>query len=247
MSVKQCIGRTLKGVQCRRRVDGFDYCYQHSQTIQIDDNVQDEMISWNEPERDVTNNDVSIFEHLVNHVSCYADLLSLCLSSRKFSERMTTGSFNKSVKTLIKRIYSIDISSMSHSVIAKSLGCTYIDSEYSPTPMNLFHMINRNHKTKAELFCTRSGKPVRLIVSGMEMFQANLFPGQLFITKYGPGRFVGFDQDNGFVWCLMDNDYKTKPFADEVVSNWKTIKTHEDADKVGVIILEETESLESFY
>lgn len=247
MAAKQCFGLTLRGLQCKRLLIGADYCYQHIDKNQDDNNPQQEIIKWTEPLRDATYNDIFIFELLVMYVSCYIDLLNLCLASKRFSERMKTNTFNESVKTLIEQIYSINISSTECHLIPKYLGCANILRQgYIPTPMNLFNLISQNHKTKKEVFCTRTGKVVRLIVSGMEMLKVDLFHCQFIISKLGTGRFFGFDETDGSIWCCLDNDYQTKIFADEVVSCWRGVKTREDAAKSNVIILNDTESLESF-
>ncbi len=243
MVATQCLGMTLKNVRCRRPVNKGKYCYHHFR-----DDTQYERRIWEEQARFATCNDVAIFELVTKYVSCYNDLWNLCLVSKRFMERTSTGSFNASVTMLIENFFSIDISSIDASIIAKSLGFINRFNKIStPTPMNLFGLITYNCKTKTEVFCKRGGKLGRLIVSGMEMLQANLFRGQLFISSLGPGRFAGFDEDDGSFWCFLDKDYQTKTFADETVSRFRGVKNREDCIKYDIIMLDDTEKIESFY
>ena len=264
MSATQCVGTTLKGVRCRRKVIGSIYCYHHSKNGN-DGKSEDlnlgftknpshpprgclrNLSEWKQPERVATFEDIFIFEQLILYMASYVDLLNLCLASKKFAAKMNGDIFNKNVIALIDRLYSVDISLSDYSRIPKYFGCVdTLKQGFVPTPMNLFHLITDNCAVKKDLICSRTGKIIRVVISGMEMYQKKMYSGQLIITPLGTGCFIGFDENTNDIWTYLAAEYQTKSFSDQLASRYRGISDREGALSKNVVFLDDIEDMNDF-
>lgn len=252
----QCVEFTLKGIRCKRRVSGGNYCYQHSHKEKslILSNVRSIRVSrfttvkWNEPVRDATDTDVFIFERLVTYMNTPKDLLNLCLASREFAAKMGTNVFISGVYSILMRIYSIDFSKKDTYMLSRQLGCyrNLFPGIILP-PIKLWGMIEHNIGPKIEKHITRSGNFAEVVVSGIQMLINGVYSGQNIIASRGTGQFIGFDNKEGYMWTYLDIENNTKKHSDRVASFWGNYKTVKEALDNNIIFLNEDENISDLY
>ena len=246
MSAKRCIGYTLKRAQCKRKVIGSDYCYHHAPII---DNKNEEVSFvpyWNEPERDVNDLDIVIFSLVLKKLTNHLDILNLCLSSKRFSEQMTSNVFITLIYSLISQNYPInDPSNLDHWLLAKQLGCPRFSlKEKQLSPLKLYGMICENISTKTEEYVSRSGKICTTIVSGMEMVLSGFYFGKKLLCSQGTGRVIGFDLSGEYIWTVLDYETGIMNHSYEVVSCWKHVSNIQEAIRSGIVLLDDNVALD---
>jgi hypothetical protein len=259
MSV-QCAGFTVKKTQCRNRVVMGTFCYLHQSKVTPPPQpppkdeivnfqqvlvrevkplspadflkfIQPQMIPSGLPPRDVTFDDVCVFERVVEYLPTYRDIVNLCMASRHFLNRMREDTFLHSITKAFRNVHDIDLEKISPYFIMNAFG---IRDENQPSLISLFRILGT--PDKFESFLTRSERTVKLLIHGKRLFDLGVYHTQPIKSRIGSGYFCGISE-NGEFWFHLDRDALGENGEVKLISKWKDSKSKQDCEKINIEFL----------
>ena len=177
------------------------------------------------PPRDTTDQDVFVFERVVEHSNSFEDVRNLCMASKRFMEHSKNESFLNVLRITIMTMFNVDMAKLSPYFILRAFG---FHTNVIPNPMRMFQMLKT--PSKHITYYTRKRKTINLLVSGDVLFKIGIYHLQPINSVQGPGYFCGISED-GYMWFHLDKDRKDGNVVSQPVSFWKSVKTVEDAGK----------------